>query len=304
MHYTLAEIAVEGFLSGVRLAVARELRELMVGSRLPPLVGKLVAGKMLRTRLAHRLWAGAGAGGVVRPAPEALERACAALELVHTASLCHDDVIDNARVRRHQPTLWLATSSAGAVLIGDLLFCASLRLILEVEGGRHTGALVSSIREVCAAEAEQELHLRGQHLDLRACLRIARGKTGPLFAFAARVSADGDAELRAALEEAGYLVGTAYQLADDLLDVVGREPKAGKTLGLDAAQRKFTLALASDGGPAAAKREVARLCCEALGRLGPWSWAREALEGYLVDDLGPVLKEQMGMADLQVGRSG
>ena len=251
----------------------------------------LVGGKLLRTRFAARV-----TGGVV----EGLEggdaaRLCAAVEMVHTASLCHDDVIDNAPVRRSRPALWRRTSASGAVLIGDLLMCEAIDLLLEVEGGRYLAPFVSKLREVCATEAEQELRLRGQRLDEATCLRIARGKTGPLFAFLGRVCGGGHASLARALEEAGYRVGAAYQLADDLLDCVGDADIAGKTLGTDCSRRKFTLA--SQGGRRLRER-MSELCRSAVTDLSPWPAAMEGLERFLEEDVRPLWAKQFGDVDL------
>ena len=107
--------------------------------QLRPLLGM---GKMLRTRLAGRL---AEAG---RVSGETLAPLCGAVELLHAASLCHDDVIDSAPVRRSHPALWHRTSPSGAVLIGDLLMCEAIDLLLGVEGGRHMAPFVSKLREV------------------------------------------------------------------------------------------------------------------------------------------------------------
>lgn len=245
---------------------------------------QFLPGKMLRTRFAAQL---VTAGLCVRTAT--LERVCAATELIHTASLCHDDVIDNAVIRRFRPTLWRETSPSGAVLIGDLLLCEALDLLLDAENGRYTRAFVAKVRELCSAEAEQELVQRGEQLDEPACLRIARGKAGSLFAFIGEVCGGDDAELSAALEEAGYAIGAAYQLSDDLLDIVGDEDVAGKTLRTDAERRKFTLPHVSEERGALVWRHVAALCGAARSSVAAWPEIQNALEQFLACDLQPAL---------------
>jgi len=274
-----------GFVAGVRRIVGERIERIAAqsGPDVPP--EQLMPGKMFRTRLAARLVAtGCAPGDCLTVA-----RACAAIELVHTASLCHDDVIDNAVTRRFKPVLWRATSPSGAVLIGDLLLCDAIDLILETRDGRYVRPFIAKVREVCSAEAEQELALRGRRVDEDTCTRIARGKAGPLFAFVAYVCGGDDEALSAALEEAGYRVGASYQLADDLLDIVGAEGTAGKTLHTDVARRKFTLPQMSEDGRRSAEERVADLCVSARERLSGWPQVQAALADFLRLDLQPAV---------------
>ena len=248
------------FVERVRHVVGdRARRALRTAARLDK-ADLLLPGKMLRTRLAARLVA----HHVAKGSTTTLAAVCAATEMAHTASLCHDDVIDCAALRRAKPTLWRVTSPSGAVLIGDLLLCEAMDLLAETEGGRRLPSFVSKFREVCIAEAEQELEARGRPLDERTCLDIARRKTGPLFAFVCGACGGEDEAFSSALEEAGYRIGTAYQLADDWVDVVGDERITGKTLGTDAQRAKFTLAQTSTGGQSTLHAQIARLCHSAL----------------------------------------
>ena len=242
----------------------------------------LSPGKMLRTRMAAHLACGAG-----RARLPALEAACAATELVHTASLCHDDIIDQATVRRGKPALWRLDGATAAVLFGDMLLCEAFALVASTGESRHVQAFAARVREVCEAEAEQEM-LLGRQLDEATYLRLARGMTGPLFAFPASVCGGEDEALSAALDEAGYRIGAAYQVADDLLDVAGSEASAGKTLGTDACRRKFTLANSSADGREVARRKVIELCGSALEVLAPWPGAQKALSDFYASDLQPV----------------
>jgi len=268
------------------LSLAREIilrcLQRLAGTAGPPgTIDLLEPGKMLRTRLAARL----AAEGAARLDPRTLATACAATEIIHTASLCHDDLIDNGRVRRGRPAFWRFTSPSAAVLVGDILLCDALHLLTDADGGRYLLALIEKTKEVCAAEAEQELKTRGGRPDESTLLRLARMKTGPLFAFVAMAAGGDDPELSSALEEAGYRIGTAYQLADDLLDVCGNERSAGKTLGTDSLRRKFTLPQASI---ADARERVIAQCTAGVDCLSPWPQASRALTLFLSCDLKPV----------------
>lgn len=189
-----------------------------------------LGGKMLRSRLAYRVGTGTGVD------PELLVYGSAAVEMIHTASLLHDDVIDGGMIRRGLPTFWVEKGKAGAILLGDLLLFKAVDLMCRVAGGRFTHELVKLTGEVCEAESEQELVFHGSDSGLELCQSIARRKTGALFAFAALLGGDGNGHRMEVLKESGYLLGTVYQLADDLLDARPVEELAGKTLGTDAAR--------------------------------------------------------------------
>ncbi len=257
----------------------------------------LSSGKMLRTRFAARLARSS------RPGPNraALEGACAATELIHAASLCHDDLIDGGLIRRARPTVWRAAGPACAILIGDALIFEAILLLLDAGDGRYVKSFASKIREICDAEIEQELKLRGKPLDVPTCLRIARGKAGPLFGFVGQVCGGDDAALSEALEEVGYLVGTAYQLADDLLDVVGEERVAGKTLGLDSKRLKRTLPQLAENPLRVTQEHIGDLLGSALDSLEAWPRVRGALAEFLDQDLRPLFEKQLGFAGLPVG---
>ena len=94
-------------------------------------VSQMMPGKMLRARLAARLIEG-GVGDNWNDAAQL----SAAIELAHTASLCHDDVIDNADIRRGLPSMWKVTGASGAVLIGDILLCEAMELVMETADGK------------------------------------------------------------------------------------------------------------------------------------------------------------------------
>ena len=240
-------------------------------------------GKMLRARLLLRL---APAGRV----PDSIAvPAAAAVELVHAASLLHDDVIDGGIVRRHAPAFWTQHGIPGAILLGDLILMKALDLAGRTTDDRLVGELVHFAGEMCNAESEQELLLRGGDADWNQCLDIDRRKTGALFAFAAGAAGGGDAPLRLALQEAGYGLGTAYQLADDLLDVAGNDRAAGKTIGRDRARRKNTAATSFSGDPAELAGQARDLRARAVEPLRNWPDIRAAMDEYCVLDFDPAV---------------
>ena len=243
---------------------------------------------MLRAGLGARLAAHAPAP------PEGVVVAAAAVEMVQAASLIHDDVVDGAEIRRGAPAFWRRYGASGAILTGDLLFCSALELLGSAEG--RFGLVLrfaEKVREMCEAETEQKILLKGHRVSRDRCMDIARRKTGPLFAFIAGVCGEGDRDLSAALEEAGYRIGTAYQIADDLLDAVGNEDLAGKTLGTDVKRQKYTLPVLTDDGEGVSAELVSDLLGAAGNRLGEWPWARNAVTDFVSCDLVPVIRAQL-----------
>jgi geranylgeranyl pyrophosphate synthase len=195
--------------------------------------------------------------------------------------------------------VWKTIGPNAAVLLGDLLYCEALSEILKGENARQCSRLVDKVKEVCAAEMDQELHLRSNALSQPQCVAIARRKTGPLFAFLGFVCGGNDAPLSEALEEAGYLTGAAYQLADDMLDAVGSEEVAGKTLHTDELRQKYTVAReAGDNGVEAAGL-VWNMLKSALALLSPWPLYQKGLSDFLVQDLQPVLDSYLIPIDIK-----
>ena len=247
-------------------------------------------GKMLRSRLVWRVGPPCGTPS------EALLRGAVAVELVHAASLLHDDVIDGGLLRRGAPSFWVKNGAHGAILAGDLLLCEALDAIRSMREPRLVDAVVRFSREMCAAEVEQELVLRGRPADWETSVRLARSKTGSLFAFAAAAAAGADAARAAALVEAGYLAGTAYQLSDDLLDASGRAESDGKTLGSDRARGKTTAATARPGNPGPTLSFLDGLRERASSGLAHWPRVRGAWDRYWARDLQPALYANAGFA--------
>ncbi len=283
-EYGLNTITVsDDIISGVKALVLKSTGKavpLYHGEHLPL---SLLPGKMLRTALAARLSEHASWPLNI----DTIVRACTAVELVHTASLLHDDVIDRGLIRRGVTTFWKAVNPSVAVLTGDLLLCVALDVIQKTEEGRYSELFTDKVREACRAEIEQELVFRGKELDESTCLRLAREKTGPFFAIAGKVCGGENQDLSSALEESGYLVGTAYQLADDLLDIVGDENVCGKTLGTDIERGKVTLPCILET-PQEIIDKISELCNTASECLEEWPDAVKGLEKFIECDLVPV----------------
>jgi geranylgeranyl pyrophosphate synthase len=281
---------IEVALDDVRALMGRALADTVLPRILPDTRVLLANGKMLRSRLALRV------GPFARAPYATVLHASAAVELIHAASLLHDDVIDGGYLRRNLPTFWVEKGVPGAILVGDLMLFKALDLLLNVEEGRLIQSLVKVSGEICDAESEQELVLRGQPAVWENCVRIARRKTGALFAFAAFAAAGPDPLLAATLREAGYLAGTAYQLADDILDVSGDEALAGKTLGTDVARVKTTAASAAAGSAVDPAAYVDSLCAQAEDSLADWSQVKHAWRQFMSHDLRPALNKSLASA--------
>lgn len=243
-------------------------------------------GKMLRSLLALRVGPANGLTSAV------LHPAAAATELIHAASLLHDDVIDGGVLRRGAPSFWARFGVPGAILTGDLLLIRAVRLIAPVNNGRFLTPLVNFASGVCEAEIEQEFTMRDTEVSWDEYLSAVRRKTGSLFAYLGHVCGGDDSALTAALTEAGYRLGTAYQMADDLWDARGDQATADKTLGTDQGRRKSTAMIAQAVGVNAADA-VADLCRTAADGLKPWPRVWAAWNEYYSCDVAPVIEELM-----------
>jgi geranylgeranyl pyrophosphate synthase len=218
--------------------------------------------------------------------------------MIHSASLLHDDVIDGGVLRRGNPAFWVEKGIKAAVLFGDVLVS---RTVTDVhDNAPHLlPVLLQTVEEMCDAEAEQELLTPGGESAWTRCIRIARGKTGSLFALAAYACGGADEELRSALRESGYAIGTAYQLADDLLDACGDSLSAGKTLGNDATDGKTTAASAWQDGNQDPRAHIAELCESAESGLSAWPAVREAWREFVARDMEPRISRMAGSAALR-----
>ena len=205
-----------------------------------------------RVRPVATILSAAAANGLAGDrAPRARAVALAA-ELIHSATLLHDDVIDDSNERRGKPTSRRVWGNAVSVLSGDLLLTHALEVVHPLdgdggrEGGRILGDLLSTLRKMVDGEVVQ---LRGRaSLDLSELTyeRVVQGKTAALFSWACRSgarAARGDERVASALGAYGAHVGVAFQLVDDLLDLVGDPITTGKSMRTDVREGKPTLPL-------------------------------------------------------------
>lgn len=175
-----------------------------------------------------------------------LVRAAAVVELVHLATLVHDDIMDSAEVRRGRRTAMREFGPTAAVLLGDALFAHALHLATHFPTTEVCAAVSASTRRVCAGEIVQSLRRGSTDLTPADYQRIIDLKTAELFRVScylgARLAGSEDGYVDA-VDRFGRHLGIAYQIYDDLADFFGREEKIGKTLGSDLASGKLTLPL-------------------------------------------------------------
>ncbi len=202
--------------------------------------GCLLAGKRLRPAL---LLLTAKACGEIRPDHILL---AAVVEMIHTATLVHDDVLDGASVRRHRATVNARWDSAASVLLGDFLFSHAFYLASTLETTLACQLIGRATNVVCEGEIRQKGSCADFTLDEATYLEILDAKTAALCACCCQLGAHyagADAALTQRLARYGRDLGIAFQITDDLLDVVGSEAAVGKSLGTDLQQLKPTLPL-------------------------------------------------------------
>ncbi|MDD3179846.1 MAG: polyprenyl synthetase family protein [Opitutaceae bacterium] len=175
-----------------------------------------------------------------------LVRAAGVIEMVHLATLVHDDIMDGAEIRRSRQTAARAYGSDAAVLLGDALFAQALHIAAQFPTTEVCRIVSESTRRVCSGEIMQTLHRREFSLSMADYWRIIDLKTAELFRsscyLGSRLSRHGSEFVEAAARFGRHL-GIGYQIYDDLLDFLGEEQRTGKTLGTDVATGKLTLPL-------------------------------------------------------------
>jgi octaprenyl-diphosphate synthase len=177
---------------------------------------------------------------------EDLVRAAGVVEMVHLATLVHDDIMDRAEIRRNRRTAAREFGADAAVLLGDALFSQALHVAAQFPSTEVCRIVAESTRKVCSGEIMQTLRRRDSTISLAEYHRMIDLKTAELFRVScflgARLSGH-EAGFAAAADTFGRHLGIAYQIYDDLVDFVGEEQNIGKTLGTDLATGKLTLPL-------------------------------------------------------------
>ena len=214
---------------------------------------------------------------------EALD-AAAAIEIMHNFTLVHDDIMDNADSRRGRPTLHRAWNVNDALLAGDILVGASFEALLGTRAkaqGALAAVLTRALLDVCTGQAMDLEFERRTDVTVREYFRMIEKKTGSLLAAAAELGAlvgRGSRAQVAALRKFGLRLGTAFQVQDDLLDVIGDPAGFGKTIGGDILEGKRTYLLLTAAGRASGyDRELIARAMSREGASGSWKSAEGAV---------------------------
>jgi octaprenyl-diphosphate synthase len=231
----------------------------------------------------------AGGGKRLRPALLLLSaRACgyegrdqytlaAVVEMIHTATLLHDDVVDESSLRRGHATANATFGNAASVLVGDFLYSRAFQLMVAVGSMRVLEIVSEATNVIAAGEVLQLMNSGNADLDEASYLEVIRRKTAKLFEASARlraVLAGAGAEREDALARYGAHVGTSFQLIDDVLDYSGDLAAIGKNLGDDLAEGKMTLPL---------------IRALAVGSEADIAVIRHAIAGNDLTEFGPVV---------------
>ncbi|ABL70123.1 polyprenyl synthetase family protein [Paracoccus denitrificans] len=221
-------------------ALIRERMASRHAPRIPEVTAHLVeaGGKRLRPMLvlaAARLCGYAGESHILL---------AAAVEFIHTATLLHDDVVDESQQRRGRPTANLLWDNKSSVLVGDYLFARSFQLMADTESMQVMRILANASATIAEGEVLQLTAAQDVSTTEDTYIQIVRGKTAALFSAATEagaVVAGADPAVQRALFDYGDALGIAFQIVDDLLDYGGSTSSIGKNVGDDFRERKLTL---------------------------------------------------------------
>ena len=203
-----------------------------------------LGGQGKRLRPALSLLSGMAASGSTYALGDRHIDLAVIVELIHIATLVHDDVVDQAELRHNQPTSRALWGSEIAVLLGDCLFAHALKLASAfptTEVCRHVSEATNT---VCSGEILQTRRRFDPTLTITEYLKMIEMKTAALFSVSCNLGAfltNATASVRQMLSDYGHYLGAAYQIYDDCVDIFGEESREGKSLGSDLACGKFTL---------------------------------------------------------------
>ena len=213
-----------------RVALVDQISQYIVGA----------GGKRIRPRLVLLFSEALGFGG-----PERHELA-AIVEFIHTATLLHDDVVDESALRRGRATANAIFGNAASVLVGDFLYSRAFQMMVSVNRMRVLQVLADATNVIAEGEVLQLMNMHDPDLAVDDYLQVIRYKTAKLFEASARlgaVLAEASPEVEEACAAYGRSLGTAFQLVDDLLDYEGDSRQLGKNVGDDLREGKATLPL-------------------------------------------------------------
>jgi len=202
----------------------------------------------------------------------------AIIEFIHTATLLHDDVVDESDLRRGQQSAHAVWGNAASVLVGDFLYSRSFQMMVSLDSMRIMEVLAHTTNTISEGEVQQLLNMGNPEVDQQRYMQVIENKTAKLFEAACRLAAiisNQPEAIENALALYGNRLGSAFQIADDVLDYTGDAGTMGKNAGDDLAEGKPTLPLI-----------LAREKCSETER----ELLDEAIRNGGLDDLSPVLK--------------
>ncbi len=255
-----------------------------------PLVGEVAryiisaGGKRLRPVLLLLTSGALGHTGVQR------HNLAAVVEFIHTATLLHDDVVDESTLRRGRPTANESFGNPASVLVGDFLYSRAFQMMVDAQSMRIMQILADATNVIAEGEVLQLMNMHDASLDEEGYLRVIRSKTAKLFEASARlgaVLAGSPAVIEQACADYGQALGTAFQVIDDVLDYDGDVAEMGKNLGDDLREGKATLPLIL-----AMQRGDAAQC----------AMVREAIETGSTEQLQPIVAVVRATGALQATR--
>lgn len=170
----------------------------------------------------------------------------AVVEFIHTATLLHDDVVDDSALRRGSATANARFGNPASVLVGDFLYSRAFQMMVDTQNMRIMEVLANATNIIAEGEVMQLMNMHNAALDEAGYLQVIRSKTAKLFEASARVGAllaQASPEIEAACADYGQALGTAFQVIDDVLDYTGDASVMGKNLGDDLREGKNTLPL-------------------------------------------------------------
>jgi octaprenyl-diphosphate synthase len=251
--------------------IADDMRQVdtVIGHRLDsgvPLVGEVSryiissGGKRLRPALLLLICGALGYRGDQR------FNLAAVVEFIHTATLLHDDVVDESTLRRGRPTANENFGNPASVLVGDFLYSRAFQMMLDAHDMRVMEILADATNVIAEGEVMQLMNMHDPGLDEAAYLQVIRSKTAKLFEASARLGAvlsKAPPAIEQACADYGQALGTAFQVIDDVLDYAGAAEEMGKNLGDDLREGKVTLPLiAAMRRGTAAQRDLIRRAVE------------------------------------------
>lgn len=186
------------------------------------------------------------AAGAMRYEGQDHHEMAAVIEFIHTATLLHDDVVDESDMRRGRNTANAMFGNAASVLVGDFLYSRAFQMMVEVDDMRIMKVLSDATNVIAEGEVLQLMNCHDANVDEARYMQVIHYKTAKLFEAAAQLGAilgKASPDTEAALAAYGMHLGTAFQLVDDVLDYSGQEAETGKHIGDDLAEGKPTLPL-------------------------------------------------------------